>query len=136
VSLGASLGDLPPYDAHPLGGVNCVRGYDEGAMGTARHWGVLNAELERPVYRNRVAGVLFLDAGTDFDSGKTVVGDPAGTRGKPGKGLGYGIGMRATTPIGLLRIDYAWSDRAKWREAGLGGLWSKGKLHIGLGARF
>jgi hypothetical protein len=44
--------------------------------------------------------------------------------------------MRATTPIGLLRIDYAWSDRVNWNEAGWEGLWSKGKLHIGLGARF
>lgn len=32
-----------------------------------------------------VCGVLFLDYGTDLDSGESVLGDPAGTRGKPGR---------------------------------------------------
>jgi outer membrane protein insertion porin family len=132
---GVQLGDLPPYDAHILGGVNCVRGYDEGAMGTARHWLQLGAELESPQFWQRFSSVAFVDAGSDLNTGQTVVGDPAGTRGKPGKGLGYGIGLRMTSPMGPLRLDYAWCDRSKWREEGRSTL-LHGRLHIGIGTRF
>ena len=62
-AAGVQLGDLPPYDAHVLGGVNCVRGYDEGAMGTARHWAQMGAELESPQFWGRFSGVAFVDAG-------------------------------------------------------------------------
>jgi outer membrane protein insertion porin family len=32
-----------------------------------------------------VWATLFADYGSDLDSGESVIGDPAGTRGKPGK---------------------------------------------------
>jgi outer membrane protein insertion porin family len=134
-SAGMQLGDLPPYDAHPLGGVNCVRGYDEGAIGTARHWAVLNMELEASMFQDAFKGLLFVDAGSDLNSGQTVVGDPAGTRGKPGKGLGYGVGMRVGSPMGLIRFEYGWNDKAKWAEEGRATV-GKGRLHIGIGSRF
>ena len=133
-SGGVQLGDLPPYDAHPLGGVNCVRGYDEGALGTARHWAMLSGEAESPTFWDRFSGVVFLDAGTDANSGQTVVGDPAGTRGKPGTGCGYGFGLRMASPMGPLRAEYAWSDRSRWREDGAATL-LRGRLHIGIGPR-
>ena len=137
-SAGFQLGDLPAYDAHPLGGVNCVRGYDEGAMGTARHWAVANTELDCPVGRNDACrAVAFVDAGSDLNSGQTVVGDPAGTRGKPGRGFGYGVGLRLRSPMGLLRFEYGWHDGTSWlREGGTGLTFPKGRLHIGMGSRF
>jgi outer membrane protein insertion porin family len=33
---GAVIGDLPPYEAFPLGGTNSVRGYAEGGVGAGR----------------------------------------------------------------------------------------------------
>jgi len=33
---GSLWGDLPPYEAFPLGGANSVRGYAEGGVGSAR----------------------------------------------------------------------------------------------------
>jgi outer membrane protein insertion porin family len=33
---GSLWGDLPPYEAFPLGGSNSVRGYAEGGVGSAR----------------------------------------------------------------------------------------------------
>lgn len=36
--------------------------------------------LAKPVH-----GTLFADYGSDLDSGESVIGDPAGTRGKPGR---------------------------------------------------
>jgi outer membrane protein insertion porin family len=35
---GAIIGDLPPYEAFPIGGTNSVRGYDEGAVGSGRKY--------------------------------------------------------------------------------------------------
>ena len=37
-------------------------------------------------------------------------GDPAGTRGKPGTGYGYGAGIRVDSPLGPLRLEYALND--------------------------
>lgn len=135
-SGGLQLGDLPAYDAHPMGGVNCVRGYAEGALGTARNWGVINTELETAVPKlNRLKGVFFVDCGTDFNSGATVVGDPAGSRGKPGTGLGYGLGVRLGSPMGMIRFEYGWTGDSQWnsdRKWTIPG----GRLHVGIGSRF
>ena len=56
-------------------------------------------------------GTLFFDYGTDLDSGQTVLGDPAGARGKPGSGYGYGAGIRVDSPMGPLRLEYALNDK-------------------------
>ena len=42
---GAIIGDLPPYEAFPIGGTNSVRGYSEGGVGTGRHYAVGTAEV-------------------------------------------------------------------------------------------
>ena len=43
-------GDMPPYEAFPLGGTNSVRGYAEGAVGSARNFVAANAELRWPLF--------------------------------------------------------------------------------------
>jgi outer membrane protein insertion porin family len=42
---GGVHGDLPPYEAFPLGGTNSVRGYVEGGVGSGRHFVEGSAEL-------------------------------------------------------------------------------------------
>ncbi len=107
---GTVLGDLPPYEAFALGGANSVRGYDEGALGVGRSYVQATAEYRFPVF-SIVSGALFVDAASDLGSGKSVLGDPGGVRGKPGSGLGYGVGVRVQTPIGPLRIDFGLNNR-------------------------
>ncbi len=49
-----------------------------------------------------VHGTLFMDYGTDLDSGESVIGDPAGTRGKPGRWVPFVVAttdMRRTPSI-------------------------------------
>ena len=116
-------GDLPPYEAFPIGGTNSVRGYDEGAVGSGRRYAVGSAELQMPLY-GAIGGVLFCDAGSDLDTGHTVLGDPAGTRGKPGTGLGLGAGLRVDSPLGPWRLEYALNDRGARR------------FHLGMGKSF
>ena len=104
------MGDLPPYEAFPLGGTNSVRGYDEGDVGSGRSYLQATAEYRFPLF-SIISGALFVDAATDLGTGKNVPGDPAGVRGKPGSGLGYGIGVRVQSPLGPIRIDFGINDQ-------------------------
>lgn len=116
-------GDLPPYEAFPIGGTNSVRGYDEGAVGSGARYAVASAELHVPLVAP-VAGVLFADVGSDLDTGHDVLGAPGATRGKPGSGAGLGAGVRLDSPVGPLRLEYALSDRGARR------------FHFGIGKAF
>ena len=123
IQAGTVLGDLPPYEAFSLGGSNSVRGYDEGDIGSGRSFIQGTAEYRFPLF-SVVGAALFADYATDLGSGNSVPGDPAGARGKPGNGLGYGLGVRVNSPLGPIRIDYGFNDEGK------------GRLHFGIGERF
>ncbi|MGB7250825.1 MAG: BamA/TamA family outer membrane protein, partial [Phormidesmis sp.] len=47
---GTILGDLPPYEAFPLGGGNSVRGYEEGAVGSGRSFLLGTVEYRFPLF--------------------------------------------------------------------------------------
>jgi outer membrane protein insertion porin family len=123
VQGGTVLGDLPPYEAFSLGGSNSVRGYDEGDVGSGKSFLQATAEYRFPLF-SIVSAAAFIDAATDFGSGSNVKGDPAGLRGKPGNGIGYGLGVRIQSPLGPIRVDYGFNDRGD------------GRLHFGIGERF
>ncbi|DBB13937.1 TPA: hypothetical protein ACH3X3_000916 [Trebouxia sp. C0006] len=118
---GMILGDLPPYEAFPIGGTSSVRGYSEGGVGSGRSYVAGTAELHFPLVAP-LGGTLLFDYGSDLDSGASVLGDPAGVRGKPGSGWGYGAGIRIDSPVGPLRLEYAWNKEGRSR------------VHLGIGA--
>jgi outer membrane protein insertion porin family len=123
VQGGTVLGDLPPYEAFSLGGVNSVRGYGEGDVGAGRRYIQATAEYRFPVF-SVIGGALFLDYASDLGSGENVPGNPAGVRGKPGNGFGYGLGIRVQSPLGPIRVDYGFNDQGD------------SQLHFGIGERF
>lgn len=123
VQGGTVFGDLPPYEAFSLGGTNSVRGYDEGDLGAGRSYFQATAEYRFPLF-SIIGGALFADFGTDLGTGNDVPGDPAGIRGKPGSGFGYGLGVRVQSPLGPIRIDYGLNDNGDSR------------IHFGIGERF
>jgi outer membrane protein insertion porin family len=123
VQGGTVFGDLPPYEAFSLGGSTSVRGYEEGDIGSGRSYFQATAEYRFPII-SIVGGSLFFDYGTDLGSGSSVPGDPAGLRGKPGNGYGYGAGIRINSPIGPIRIDYALNNLSQTR------------IQFGIGERF
>ncbi len=45
------MGDLPPYEAFPIGGTNSVRGYSEGGVGSGRNYAAGTAELHFPLFK-------------------------------------------------------------------------------------
>lgn len=120
---GTVIGDLPPYESFNLGGSNSVRGYDGGEVGSGRSYVLATAEYRFPIVPV-LGGVVFADFATDLGSGDTVIGDPAGVRGKPGQGFGYGAGVRIDSPLGLIRADYGINDQGE------------SKVHLGIGQRF
>lgn len=120
---GTIVGDVPPYEAFALGGTNSIRGYDEGEVGSGRSYAQFTAEYRFPLF-SFLGGALFVDVGTDLGSGNAVPGAPGPSRGKPGSGIGYGAGVRLSTPLGPLRIDYGFSSQGQ------------GRIHFGFGERF
>lgn len=118
--------DEPPaYEAYTLGGASSVRGYGVGALGNPQHFvqgtleyrfPVANLELDNDFLRDlfgenlTLAGNLFIDAATGFNSDDQVLGQPGAVRQKPGEGLGYGAGILATSAIGLLRLEFGIAD--------------------------
>ncbi|WP_414526666.1 BamA/TamA family outer membrane protein [Nodularia chucula] len=120
---GTVIGDLPPYESFNLGGSNSVRGYDSGEIGSGRSYVLATAEYRFPIVPV-LGGVVFADFASDLGSGDTVIGNPAGMRGKPGNGFGYGAGVRINSPLGLIRADYGINDQGE------------SKVHLGIGQRF
>jgi len=120
-SAGVITGDLPGYEAFPIGGSSSVRGYSEGAIGTGRSFVEGAMELSVPLVQ-MLDGAVFMDYGSDLRSGPLVLGDPAGARQKPGSGWGIGVGVRLDSPLGPLRLDYAMNDHKQRR------------FHLGIGS--
>ena len=51
VKGGAIFGELPPYEAFPIGGNASVRGYGEGSIGTGKRYVSGTAELHFPIMK-------------------------------------------------------------------------------------
>jgi len=120
---GTVLGDLPPYEAFALGGDGSVRAYDGGEIGSGRSFAQISAEYRFPII-SIVSGILFVDAASDLGSGDSVPGNPAGDRGKPGSGYGYGAGLQINSPLGQIRVFYGIADD------------NSNRFSFGLGERF
>lgn len=114
LQAGTVIGDLPPAEAFNLGGLNSVRGYEFGDIGSGRSFVLGVMEYRFPII-SPVGGVLFADFASDLGSGDTVLGEPGVLRNKPGSGFGYGFGLRVKSPLGLLRLDYGINERGESR---------------------
>ncbi len=114
LQTGTIIGTFSPADSFNLGGLNSVRGYDNGKVASARSYGLASVEYRFPILRS-VGGIVFTDFATDFGSSGSVLGEPGVKRGKPGSGFGYGVGLRVLSPFGLLRGDLGINDEGDVR---------------------
>ncbi|NER33184.1 MAG: BamA/TamA family outer membrane protein [Oscillatoria sp. SIO1A7] len=128
---GTIIGDAAPYEAFSIGGTNSVRGYSDGEVGTGRSFVQASLEYRFPIVSDlelpllsRLGGTVFADYGTDLRSGDTVRGEPGEVRNKSGSGAGFGVGLRALSDFGPLRLEFALSDQGD------------AQIHFALGERF
>ena len=128
---GTIIGDAPPYEAFSVGGTNSVRGYSDGDVGTGRSFVQASLEYRFPITSDvglplvtRLGGTVFADYGSDLRSGDTVRGEPGEVRNKSGSGAGFGVGLRALSDFGPVRLEFALSDQGD------------AKIHFALGERF
>lgn len=116
---------LPDALAFRAGGDDSVRGYPyrslaptdaNGVVSGGNVLGTASVELARPFSQRLPSlwGAVFLDAGRAADSW---------TGFKPA--LGYGIGLRWRSPVGPLRLDWAYGEELR-----------KSRLHLSVGIAF
>lgn len=120
LQTGTILGDAVPYESFILGGSSLVRGYGASEISTARSFVQGTIEYRYPIltvnaFKTEIdlGGTFFLDYTTDLGSADAVIGQPAIVRNRPGNGFGYGLGLRALTPIGAVRTEFALNDEGE-----------------------
>jgi len=116
---------IPLFDRFFLGGINSVRSYDWGELGPkdpetgdtigGTKYGLFTSELIFPIFEEiKLHGVVFFDAGNAFDEGEDL--DVSKFK------MGIGGGIRWVSPLGPLRIEWAYNpdpdpgdSRSKWQ---------------------
>ncbi|HWI19668.1 MAG TPA: BamA/TamA family outer membrane protein, partial [Vicinamibacterales bacterium] len=114
-------------DRFRAGGATSVRGYGEEGIGPrngdlpagGNRLVILNQEVRFPLYR-WANGVMFIDAGNLL------------AKGVPWDGLkvGYGVGLRFDTPVGLIRGDVGFPANSLSTTTGRSTRWYFGFGHI------
>lgn len=123
------LGDnavVPDSLKFRAGGDESVRGYSfrslgplvDGAVGGGNALYTASFEIARPILASMPSlwGAAFIDAGNAADSFSAL---------KPAVGLGLGVGVRWRSPVGPLRLDWAWGRETR-----------KGRFHFSVGIAF
>lgn len=97
--LGWAQGDVPYNALYTLGGADTLRGFEDDQF---RGKKMYNATLEYrvPIF-NKVTGVLFTDMGDAWDAPNVTWYD-----GDKSFNISVGAGVRISTPIGPIRLDY------------------------------
>lgn len=104
--------DVPFHEQLPLGGAASLRGYREEQFRGTRI-GLASVEY-RFLLSRRSRALVFMDAGYYYRGGSNFAKDVK---------LGYGIGLRGETRLGIIALDYG---------LGEGDGLLDGKLHVGL----
>lgn len=103
LKTGVSPNDLPNYEEYGVGGSDTLRGYKPNQF-TGDKMLLLNAEYRIPIVKS-VEGVVFTDSGYAWDSNQSI--------NLKDMKFGAGAGVRLNTPLGQIRLDYAFGDQGK-----------------------
>lgn len=101
---GFASGALPYFEQFFVGGADSLRGYRED-----RFWGTSmilgSVELRQPISQGLI-GVVFADYGSAWGTASEFSIPELPQSNAFNAKLGVGIGMRVSTPIGNIRLDY------------------------------
>lgn len=111
--IGYATGDLPLSSRFAVGGTNFLRGYENNQF---RGNSMLRTSVEfrSPLTKN-ITGVLFSDYGYAWDKRDEDNFDLDKMK------FGYGVGIRAETPMGMLRLDYGIGEKKNRFHFSFGG---------------
>jgi len=121
---GSISGEIPFFEQYFVGGAETLRGFRED-----RFWGknmfVFTTEYRFPLGGSSLKGVLFVDVGDAWGAEGNFLNVPVfGTEFKQHEKIdpqvGYGLGIRVVTPVGLLRLDYGFSSEGSRAHFSLG----------------
>ncbi|SJZ47634.1 BamA/OMP85 family outer membrane protein [Selenihalanaerobacter shriftii] len=110
---GLSDSGLPVNEEYELGGAQTVRGYKDGQF-NGDDMILFNAEYRIPI-ADKFTGVLFTDAGKVWEEGENFNLDNLKKS--------AGLGVRVSTPVGQIRLDYGFQEEDS-------------RLHFSLGQSF
>jgi outer membrane protein insertion porin family len=99
-------------EAYTLGGANSLRGYKETSPFIGTRKILFNLELRHDFSEN-FQGLLFFDVGRTFNSGENFFS-------RANAHSGQGFGLRLSTPIAPIRLDFAWGELGLILHFGLG----------------
>lgn len=97
--VGFIQGDAPYSQLFTLGGADSLRGYEDDQFRGKKMYNA-TLELRMPIVK-KVTGVLFADIGDAWDAPNVTWYNS-----KKEFNVGVGAGVRITTPIGPVRLDY------------------------------
>jgi len=122
------------YEKFYLGGMNSIRGFDQYDINASQPWEIrdrggdkyvqFNAEITFPfTEKYKVAGVFFYDRGDVYGKSENIdLGDQYSS---------FGTGVRWNSPMGPIRLEYAWIiDGKNVRNSG------DGQFEFAIGAFF
>jgi len=117
LGIGLGTGDVPIGEVYWAGGANSVRGYNPSEARTGRRKLIANIEY-RMNFSDMFQGVFFFDYGNAWNTGEPDF---------PNFLSGWGPGIRVTTPLGPIRLDWGVPrDRA----------FAEGVMHFSIGQAF
>ena len=106
-SYTALTGDVPFFEQTFIGGLGSLRGYDN-----QRFWGkqsfISTVEYRHPI-RDNFSLVAFADAGSAWGGYPGI--QSFSQTSSPDFHLGYGLGISFRTPVGPIRIDFAFNEK-------------------------
>ncbi len=123
VMLGVMNGKIPFSEQFFVGGAETLRGYLE-----SRFWGknmfLVNMEIRKPI-SNAFQGVVFVDVGDAWGTNYFLdtTADPSqkfGQHNSVKPRIGTGVGVRVTTPIGPLRLDWGFGSEGSRTHFSIG----------------
>lgn len=97
---GLGTGTLPTYEEFSIGGSQTLRGYDSNQI-TGDRMVLFNAEYRFPIVKS-LEGAVFTDMGDCWSRGETFDFKEVN--------MSIGAGVRMNTPLGQIRLDYAFGE--------------------------
>lgn len=122
LKVGTYTGNVPFFEQYFLGGAESIRGFRED-----RFWGrytmLASTEYRFPL-GSSMTGVLFMDAGDAWGADEAYrtpdIFPELPQHGNFSPQFGYGVGIRVSTPIGPLRLDYGLSNEGSRAHFSIG----------------